>query len=1050
MRFGVLGPLVVWTATGDRLTGPTGKVGALLATLLTCPGRTVSVDRLVNALWPDRLPSDPVNSLQGKVSRLRRDVGDAATVEFDGIGYRLVVDESGVDWCLFVTAVEEAREVADPRDRADRLGTAVTWWRGVAFDGYQDLPGVAPIVSRLTEARLTAMESLVGARLELGEATALAPELAELVDTYPNREPLRALRMRALSGAGRLGEAVDEFHRWRERLADERGLDPSPELVELYRSLLRHEPSTAPGVSGNLDAMTPTTDLVGRVDDLRALDAFARRHRLVTLTGPGGVGKTRLALRLAADGRGNHADGVWCVDLAALPADASIVEVAESTLATLQVGEHTAGPFARESTSPVDRLVAAVRSRRSLIVLDNCEHVIDAAASVAGRMLQASTTLRVLATSREPLAISGEGVWPVAPLGVPRDATEAAGSAAVRLFVARVAAAVPGFRLTERNVAAVIDVCRGLDGLPLALELAAPRVRTLGVETLRDRLKDRFALLTNGHRDGPPRQRTLRAVIDWSHSLTTPMERVVLRRLAVHVDGCALDAAESCFIGDGVAREDVLPTLTRLVDRSLATVTHTPDGPRFRLLESIAAYAAQRLDEANETAATRDRHARHYTSWAGATATGLRGPDQGRRLTALDAEAANVRAALDHRPAEAGLVVELTWYWMLRGRFAEAERRLGEAVDADPVAAATLTAWRWGVRRLRQGTSTEVSAEDDMTPWTAPEHGDDARLLAFLAFALLINVEYEASADAAERALAASTRKSDDWARATTLAIRAVHLFGVGRLADSRADATEALSEFERLGDAWGKLQALYPLAAVTEAEGDHVEAGRLHERGVALAEALGLWRDYIDRLCGVARAALLSGDTDRSLRLHERCRRLAEEHHYHNGEVSARIGTALTLRRIGDLDGAEAQLDRLLEWGRSCAFAPVTTLVLAELGFIAEVRGDGATALARQRDGYAEASRLGDPRAIALALEGLAGAHHSTGDSLTAARLLGAAAATRETVAPLPRTERADVDRITAAVTDALGRRIFAAQHTIGRTRPDSTIPDVEASINP
>ena len=323
------------------------------------------------------------------------------------------------------------------------------------------------------------------------------------------------------------------------------------------------------------------TDVVGRTAAVTDLRALLNERRLVTLTGPGGVGKTRLALETATQAADAFPDGVWLVELAG-PALAGARTPADAVMAVLGIRDDS-------SMDPSDLLADALRTSRMLLILDNCEHLVDQAAKLTAQLLQAAPGLRILVTSREPLMLAGEVVWAVPPL------TQ---SSAVQLFVVRAGASAPGFRLDEDNAQAVAGLCRRLDGIPLALELAATRVRTLGVHELLARLDDRFRLLVTGHRDAPPRQQTLWAVIDWSWELLTEPERLVLRRLAVAADGCGLHAAEAICAEDDL---DVLGLLARLVDRSLVVVADGPDGPRYRLLESVAAYGLQRLGDAGES-----------------------------------------------------------------------------------------------------------------------------------------------------------------------------------------------------------------------------------------------------------------------------------------------------------------------------------------------------------------------------------------------------------------------------------------------------------------
>ncbi|MEV0643954.1 BTAD domain-containing putative transcriptional regulator [Phytomonospora sp. NPDC050363] len=1053
MRFGVLGPVTAWTGDGEPVAIPERKVRALLAILLTDPGRTVSTDRLIDELWPAEPPAKPANALQRKVSELRKaldaaEPGARELVAHRPPGYLLRADPADTDAGRFTTALARARRATTPAARAHLTEQALDLWRGPAYADFADENFTRADTVRLADARLEAAELLAETRLELGDHAQAVAELTELAARHPARGRLRAAHMRALYHSGRRTEAVEAYAAHRRHLA-ELGLDPDPELADLHRAMLRQDlpEPPRPQVAGD-HLPRPVAELIGRDTALAEVVGHLATARLVTLTGPGGVGKTRLALEAAHRVRDDHPDGVWTVELAALPAgDGPEAQdaVAEAVMAVLRVGEYgTTGPLpASVPVTPLERLSRAVRDRDMLLLLDNCEHLVGPAALLSARLLRDAPGLRVLATSQQPLAAGGEVRYPVPPLALPDTDTGVAESGAVRLFTERVAATVPGFSVTEDNSAEVAAICRRLDGIPLALELAAPRVRVLGTTGLLERLDDRFGLLTDGYRDAPDRQKTLRAMIDWSYWLLTPDERTVLRRLSVHADGCTLDAAEEVCADADIAGGAILGLLAGLVDRSLVAVTPSGPEPRFRLLESVAAYSAERLEEAGEAEHLRAKHAEYYARLAEQARPHLHGHGQRRWLARLDAETANLRAAieLDGDPDRTMRLVDaLVWYWSLRGRFSEADRSLTLALarmpDSECPAACRATAWRWGVRRLRgvSGEQTRAAA-----PTEAPPEADmDGRSDWFLSYALMETVEYETGARLVERALKGARAEGDDWGIAAALALRAVQRFGSGDLTEALADAAESLALFERLGDAWGQLRAIYPLASHAEVTGDYARAERLHTRGLAAAEELALWREASDRLCGLGRVALLRGDLDASRRLHEQALHRAVEHRHHNGEVSAEIGLGLTARRAGRLDEAETRLRRVLDYGREYDFLPITTLMLAELGFVAELRGDVASARDLHRRGLAEARRLEDSRSIALALEGSAGAEVLAGEYRTTARLLGTAAALRERAGtPLPSGERGDVVRIGDSARRALGARDFDAEMARGRELP-------------
>ncbi|MEU2723121.1 AfsR/SARP family transcriptional regulator [Streptomyces smyrnaeus] len=768
MRFEVLGSVTVRTDDGAPVAVPEGKVRALLADLLVHFGRPVPVDRLIDDLWGDEVPGNPGNTLQTKVSQLRRvltrsDPGARDLIAYGAAGYALRVPDDAVDAGRFVESITRARRLSEPGARVTLLAEALELWRGEAYADFRDAPFAQATIAHLEEQRLTAQEELAELRLDLGESAALADELAALAAAHPLRQRLRASLMRALYRSGRQSEALTAYRELQQRFAEELGIDPGPELAALHEAILRQDPALSPvpaapsvprtvSVSPPASAAPPPSEparrasapqragvpaplssLVGRRETIPRLCALVESTRLVTLTGPGGVGKTRLALAAAsrlADGSAVFADGVRFVELAGTGR-----EVAETVAVALGIRDDDTGhPEARDgdgaqggdarsggaggasqnsagdggtrnggSSPKADggpeigdvgrgeggrgtvraRLVDALAARRLLLVLDNCEHLASPVAELVGYLLGHAPGLHVLATSQEPLALSGEMLEAVAPL------TE---NEAMELFAER-AATAGGFTLDAGNTEAVALICRRLDGIPLALELAATRVRTLGVHTLADRLHDRFRLLNQVRRDAPARQRTLRAMIDWSWELLSPPEQTLLRRLAVFVGGFTLESAESVCAGEGIATDEVLDLLSRLVDRSLVVVAHegqAADSPRYRMLESVLAYGLERLEEAGEAEDVRHRHARHFTELAEHACELLHGHDQRYWLQRLDAESRNLRSALALEEAESlglRLVNALSWYWFLRGRVGEALRRLDQVLARTPVAA---------------------------------------------------------------------------------------------------------------------------------------------------------------------------------------------------------------------------------------------------------------------------------------------------------------------------------------------------------------------------
>jgi predicted ATPase/DNA-binding SARP family transcriptional activator len=1041
VRFGLFGTVAVWADNGRLAEVPEAKVRALLADLLIHIGQPVPADRLIDDLWGDDLPVHPAGALQVKVSRLRQalenaEPGGGDLVAFRSPGYLLQAGSDALDECRFAALVERAGASGDLRERAGLLADALALWRGPPLADFADAMFAQAAIARLEEQRLVALEEQAEVRLALGEHSLLTGELGELVADHPLRERLRAAHMLALYRAGRPAEAVNSYSELRTRLADDLGLDPGPSVAALYQAMLEQAPglqrvqappTLAARPRTNIPAML--TGMVGRAAAVTDLRALLDEHRLVTLTGPGGVGKTRLALETATQAADTFPDGAWLAELAGL---AGTRTPADAVMAVLGIRDDS-------SMDPADLLAEALRTSRMLLILDNCEHVVDQAAKLTARLLQVAPELRILVTSREPLMVAGEYVWAVPPL------TQ---SSAVQLFAMRAGAAAPGFRLDEGNAQAVAGLCRRLDGIPLALELAATRVRALGVHELLARLDDRFRLLVTGPRDAPPRQQTLWAVIDWSWELLTEPERLVLRRLAVAADGCSLPAAEAICAEDGL---DVLGLLARLVDRSLVVAADGPDGPRYRLLESVAAYGLQRLDQAGESGRLRVRHRRYYTNFAERAAPRLRRHDQRSWLRRLDAEAANLRTALDsalndHDDDALRMVNALAWYWFLRGRLTEARRALEQALalrHGSATARATATAWLSGFTALagdrRQHSAPPLAGIDD----------DAARatLEWFHAFVASDFGDPSVGEAMVGEALASFRALGDQWGIAAALSTRAKLAMSRGDPATVHRDAQQSLELFRELGDRWGQLQAIEWLGAAAAATGDGAQADRLHRDGLRIAEDLGLWPQAADALSWLGRSALRSGDLAQARELLERGMRLAAEQSYQPGQVFAELGLGQTARRQGKLDDAETHIRNVLHTSQRIGSEPdvARTVSLSELGFIAEHRGDPAAARSWHIQGLTAAQALGDPQAVAQALTGLAGAHALGGQPDRAARLLGAAdAAWQPPGASHPPGASADasadpdsdsdVKRITAVTRQALGEAAFAAEFEDGR----------------
>lgn len=630
MLFRVLGS--VDAEVDGEVRAPSGaRARALLALLLLRAGDVVTVDRIVDTVWGEDPPANPDNAVQTVVGRLRRSLGPAAgAVTTRPGGYCLRLDGADLDARLFERQARAARTLAreDPAGAVALFDGALALWRGPAFAEFAET-FARPAAARLAELRRAAGLDRATALLDAGSVVDAVAAAAELVDADPLAEGPVAVLMRALAAQGRTADSLDAFRRYGARLRDELGLDPPGELRELYARIVREEvgrPRPEPAPTRRTLPVRPSP-ILGRDAETAALLATLARPGLVTLVGTGGVGKTRIALELAH--RYAHGpDPVWWVDLVPAGAGAVVGSVAAAC-----------GVELASTTDPVGSLCTALASRRGLLVLDNAEHVVDAVAALVERLRDAAPALGLLVTSRERLALDCETVQRVAPLPLPEGPDR--DNPAVRLFLERASGLdEPG----PAELGLVAQVCRRLDGLPLAIELGAARAGGLGLDVLADRLDDRLDVLGGGRRTAHQRHRTLRAVVGWSHDLLDAREAALFRRLAVFPAAFTLDQAEAVCTVD-VPPRVVGGLLAGLVDRSLVQTVR--DG-RLRLLETLRAFAAERLAEAGETAALVARHAADTADRLTAGVAALWGPGEGAAVEALTALTPDLHAAWAH------------------------------------------------------------------------------------------------------------------------------------------------------------------------------------------------------------------------------------------------------------------------------------------------------------------------------------------------------------------------------------------------------------------
>ena len=880
IRLDVLGPLEV-SVDEESIDIRRGIPRAILVALVLRAREVVSAGVLAELVWADEQPRNPVNALQLQISYLRKRLGGGSPgqpiVTRPG-GYALMVDDDDIDARRFERLIRDAAQLAPPNPIAslDLYETALRLWQGAAYADVLGEPFVVGEATRLEEMRLSALEERNDVLLALGRHAELVGELSGLVNEHPLRERLQAQLLLALYRSGRQADALRAFGRARAILVDELGIDPGPDLRRLeqqiltqdadldWKSLVEDDPvdpassamlqpspavPTRPG--GRLPM--PVTPLIGRQVETAKVLQLLGRSRVVTLTGPGGGGKSRLALDVAhdvLDHAGDAADRppseVWFVDLGPVeePEQVASTVAAAMGLPTIP-GEDSALAVA-----------AWLATRRGLLVLDTCEHVISGAASLVGQVLRAARDVGVLATSRRPLGVNGEIAWPVPPLALAppdvRSVTEALSYPAIALFVERAAAVRPDFELTEADLGDVVAICLALDGLPLAIELAAARADVLSPGAIRQRLVHRFDLLVDGARDVAARQQTLRAAVDWSADLLDDQHRQFFARLAVFPAAFDLDAAAAVAGEHG--GDDPFRMLTDLVRQSMVTV---PGPDRFRLLDTLRAYAAELLADLDADATSR-RHAQHYLALAERGEVGIRGTEQCHWLEQLRAAVPQHRAALEwllstgDGEGAARLAGALGWFWTLDGMLADAHHHLGQIVELP-------------------GLSDQVRAK---VSWTlalaAASLGDLGRCRTL-------------GAMAADLGRAVDDRAIIGYG----LNAEAVALWGSGELDESAALHDEAIEHFEAAADVWG-IGLCNVLRARTAVDVGDETASEMTSRAVDAARATGDGHIVGIALEQLARVALKNLDPVQASRLVEESLAAHETIGYSEGMLSS------------------------------------------------------------------------------------------------------------------------------------------------------------------
>ena len=967
-QISVLGPVEV-RRDGRVVPVPGGKTSEVLVHLTLQAGRFVPADRLIDDVWAGGLARR--NTLQAKIARLRRALGEPSVVVSADGAYKLAVEPDAVDaLCVLRDAATAARKLdaGDDGGAARVSAAALKRYRGEVLGSTGDW--AAPHRAQLDEARLKLMETGFAARLHLGDA--VIGELEAAVASHPYQERLWELLITALYRAGRQADALAAYQRIRGRLADELGLDPGRSLQDLQRQVLDHETALRPPDRterrGNLPSLSP--ELIGRDDEIAALTGLLDDSRLVEVVGPGGIGKTAAA---NATGRAlaGVPGGVW---LARLEAAQSADDVLDTVIAATGV---TGGEAA---------LLERFRRAAAVLILDNCEHVIDAAAALTERLLDAAPGLRVLCTSQVALDVDGEAVFTLAPL--PH-------SDAVELFTRR--AARPG------DLREVQELCRSLDGLPLAIELAAARTRTLPIAEITRRLDDRFAVLSDPASRKPERRRALRATIGWSYELLFPDDQRGLWALATFAGGAPLPAVEHVLAALDVPPSTAIDVVGRLASRSLVIVD---DGgapaPRYRLLDSIRAFALEAMTDAGLADRGLDAHAAWFATAAGSSTQGVRSARQTESLSFARTERANIDAALAwsaaHDPLRAlDIVNGFGWAWIVLGDSRGAQRILA-ALDAvgetasvpDRAGALLLVAWIEASTGHLEPARRHVAAATELA-----EASDDpdlqARCCYYLAYVVSHHGEWEHALALTARSRALYDRLDRPWDQAANA------LFA-SRAAISAGDRTRAREARDRVqhwlrvvDDPWLHVRRDAMLGELARVEHRFDDAVRDIGRAAETSRRLGFLQTEAYQVSSLGRAQCQAGDYEAGAATLE----LAIEKAEAVGDVRlaalARVHLGRVLRALGRVAPARAALEAAAAWHRVAGGGEQAALgdcLLAALD--AEDRVPGAEQ--RLRVILDSGRRDGDAPVEVFALDALARLAGDAGDASTARDLCDAA----------------------------------------------------------
>jgi predicted ATPase/DNA-binding SARP family transcriptional activator len=949
----LLGPFEVLVGGRPADVGG-GKRQGLLAVLALRRGHVVGVDALVEALWGEDLPTAPRNAVQHHVARLRAALGQEAIVgSSDGYAVR----EANVDALRFEELLAEARAVlreGDAHGAAESIAFALGLWRGSALHGLTDTAWFSTEARRLEALRVDALEEQFEVALALGEHREIGSPLRATLDENPFRERLWGQLMLSLYRSGRQGDALETFQEARRVLSDELGLDPGPELQKLQAAILAQDPGIAAPVQerphGNLPAQL--TSFIGRDQELTRIVELLGEYRLVTLTGPPGVGKSRLALEAARSLESRTPDGVWLIDLSRATDSPDVTRV-------IALAVDARGP------DSLARVVARLRDADAVLVLDACEHVLPEAARATSAVLAECPGVRVLATSREILRVPAEVRFQVDPLPLPDPSSpNSIDAPAVQLFLARARAARPGFELNADAAPVAAEITRQLDGLPLAIELAAARTSVFGLTELRSVVERRLALLEDRPASDPART-ALQGLIEWSYDLLHADEKTLLHLIAVHRGGASLPSLVAMAADHELDEPTVTYLLGALVDKSIVSASFPADGPRYDLLDTVRDYAVERLAASGDLAGARRAHAEYFAELAEAARDELRGPDWLAWTTRLMLQNDNLWAALQYAldAADGNIAIRLGgslgWYFALSQRVSEGRRflelaRSGSNEDAPLDLQADLLAHLCYLMTEELDLAAAIeTGEQGLALASTAGNREWALVRVPLSLALAETGAHERAAELTEEARAAASRLGDDWIAAAASLIRGQAAAHAGDVSTAAEMAPEVVKHSAAIRfDAFEAPAALLEGWAA-ERQGKAKASADAYRRAFELAGRVGFSDHAAFALAALGSNALAQGDLHEAEDLERQALEIAEAAGASWTAAHTRVELARVLAAAGDAAGAESLYTAVVEWSEAVrphqareslflalAGDPATAALLG-LADIAESRGD-------------------------------------------------------------------------------------------------------------